>query len=140
MPVGALTETLPDDLVLNTAVIYINGVLAGVSVTGDKLSATQGGVDFKPGKKEREIEYDGKRSETEQMSYVIEYDAHLTGSIIQLGSTQIPILEPGSTSETAGNVTTYTPISGDTLYPAEAYLDDVMGVWQRGNGGLFIVK
>ncbi len=139
MPASALTETLPDDLALNVAVIYINGSIVGATVSGTKLSATQGGVDFKPGRKERDIEYDGMRSETERMSYVIGYDSHLTGSIIQLGATQIPLLEPGADVASAGSVTTYTPIAGDTLYPADAYLDDVMAVWQRGNGGLFIV-
>jgi hypothetical protein len=139
MPVGALTATLPDDLALNVAVLYMNGSISGTTVSGDKLSATQGGIDFKPGVKRRDIEYDGKRSETEQMSYVIEYDAHVTGSIIQLGSTQLAILEPGSTADTVGSVTTYTPISADTLYGEGDYLTDVMAVWQRGNGGLFVV-
>jgi len=139
MPASALTATLPQDLALNTAVIYVGSSIVGATIAGDKLSATQGGVDFKPGKKEREVEYDGKRSETEQMAYVIEYDSHITGSIIQLGATQIPLLEPGAAVDTAGSVTVYTPIAGDTLYPASAYLDDVRAVWQRGNGGLFIV-
>jgi hypothetical protein len=118
MPVGALTATLPDDLALNVAVLYMNGSISGTTVSGDKLSATQGGIDFKPGVKRRDIEYDGKRSETEQMSYV---------------------LEPGSTADTVGSVTTYTPISADTLYGEGDYLTDVMAVWQRGNGGLFVV-
>ena len=140
MPVGALTATLPDDLALNVAVLYIGASIAGTTVSGTSLGATQGGIDFKPGIKRRSIDYDGARSETEGLSYVIEYDAHLSGSIIQLGASQIAVLEPGATSDVSGGTTTYTPIAGDTLYtPTTDYLEDVMAVWQRGNGGLFVV-
>jgi hypothetical protein len=140
MPVGALTATLPDDLALNVAVLYVGASIAGTTVSGTKVSATQGGIDFKPGIKRRSIEYDGQRSETEGLSYVIEYDARITGSIIQLGASQIAMLEPGSTSDESGGITTYTPIAADTLYePTDDYLTDVMAVWQRGNGGLFVV-
>jgi len=139
MPASALTASLPDDLALNVAVAYTGGSIVGSTVSGTKVSATQGGIDFKPGIKRRQVEYDGMRSETQQMSYVIEYDAHITGSIIQLGASQIALLEPGATSETAGSVTTYTPISGDTLYAEGDYITDFMAVWQRGNGGLFVV-
>lgn len=135
MPSG-LTSTLPDDLALNVAVLYHTATITGGAVSGTKISATKGGLDFDPGIKTRQIEYDGKRSDTEQMEYVIEYDSHIKGKIIQLGSSQIEILEPGATL--AGEM--YTPRDADVLYEADDYLSNVMCAWERGNGGLFVVE
>ena len=135
MPSG-LTATLPDDLALNVAVVYTGASIAGTTVSGTKIGATQGGIDFKPGIKTRDIEFDGRRSAIAQLEYVIEYDAHITGSFIQLGDDQIAMLEPGAVL--AANV--YTPRAADVLYAEGDYLEDVMAVWQRGNGGLFVVE
>jgi hypothetical protein len=135
MPSG-LTATLPGDLALNVAVLYHTASIAGGSITGTKISATKGGLDFDPGIKTRDIEFDGRRSAIAQMEYVIEYDAKITGKIIQLGSDQIDILEPGAVL--AGEE--YTPRAADVLYEAGDYLSNVMCAWERGNGGLFVVE
>ena len=135
MPSG-LTATTPDDLVLNVAVLYVGGSIAGTTVSGDKFGLTKGGLDFEPGRKDREVEFDGKRAPIAELEYAIDYDSHIKGKIIQFGSQQIAYLEPGSTL--AGEE--YTPIACDELYPQGAYLEDVMAVWVRGNGGLFVVK
>lgn len=133
---ASLTETLPDDLALNVAVLYHTASISAGAVSGTKISATKGGLDFDPGIKEREIEYDGHRSETEGMAYRISYDSRIKGKIIQLGPTQIAILEPGATL--VGE--TYTPRDADVLYSGSDYLTDVMCAWERGNGGLFVVE
>ena len=135
MPSG-LTATLPDDLALNVAVVYTGASIAGTTVSGTKIGATQGGIDFKPGIKTRDIEFDGRRSAIAQLEYVIEYDSHIKGKIIQLGSTQIDILEAGATL--VGEE--YTPRAADVLYAEGDYLTNVMCVWERGNGGLFVVE
>jgi hypothetical protein len=135
MPAG-LTSTLPDDLALNVAVLYHTATIGAGAVTGTKISATKGGLDFDPGIKTREIEFDGKRSSIAELEYVIEYDSHIKGKIIQLGSTQIDILEPGAVL--AGEE--YTPRAADVLYVAGDYLTNVMCAWERGNGGLFVVE
>jgi hypothetical protein len=135
MPSG-LTATLPDDLALNVAVLYHTASIAAGAVSGTKISATKGGLDFDPGIKTREIEFDGKRSRIAQMEYVIEYDAHIKGKIIQLGSDQIALLEPGATL--TGEE--YTPRAADVLYEADDYMTNVMCAWERGNGGLFVVE
>jgi hypothetical protein len=133
---SGLTATLKEDLALNVAVLYHTASLSGTTVNGTKVGATQGGLDFKPGIKTRHIDFDGKRSDIEGLDFVIEYDAHVTGSIIQLGADQIAMLEPGA-SETDG---TYTPRAADVLYAVTTdYLTDVMAVWARGDGGLFVV-
>ena len=135
MPAG-LTSTLPDDLALNVAVLYHTATIAAGSVSGTKISATKGGLDFDPGIKTRDIEFDGQRSSIAELEYVIEYDAHIKGKIIQLGSTQIDILEPGAVL--AGDE--YTPRAADVLYASGDYLTNVMCAWERGNGGLFVVE
>ena len=135
MPSG-LTATLPDDLALNVAVLYHTASIAGGAVTGTKISATKGGLDFEPGIKTRHIEFDGKRSDIAEMEYVIEYDAHISGKIIQLGDDQIAILEAGATL--VGEE--YTPRAADVLYAEGDYLTNVMCAWERGNGGLFVVE
>jgi hypothetical protein len=135
MPSG-LTATLPDDLALNVAVLYHTAVIAGGAVVGTKISATKGGLDFDPGIKTRQIEFDGKRSDIAELEYVIEYDAHIKGKIIQLGSDQIAILEPGAVL--AGEE--YTPRAADVLYEDSEYLPNVMCAWERGNGALFVIE
>jgi hypothetical protein len=133
---ASLTETLPDDLVLNVAVLYHTASITAGAVSGTKVSATKGGLDFDPGKKERQVEYDGARTETEGLAYIIEYDAHIKGKIIQLGASQIALLEPGA--ELSGEM--YTPRDADVLYEAGDYLSNVMCAWERGNGNLFVVE
>jgi hypothetical protein len=135
MPSG-LTATTPDDLVLNVAVLYVGGSIVGTTASGTKFGLSKGGLDFDPGRKDREIEFDGKRAPIAQLEYPIDYDARIKGKIIQFGSEQIAYLEPGATL----NGDEYTPKSADTLYAEGDYLEDVMAVWVRGNGGLFVVK
>jgi hypothetical protein len=135
MPSG-LTSTLPDDLALNVAVLYHTASIVAGAISGTKISATKGGLDFEPGIKTREIEFDGKRSSIAELEYVIDYDAHIKGKIIQLGDDQIAILEPGAVL--AGEE--YTPRAADVLYEADEYLSNVMCAWERGNGSLFVVE
>jgi hypothetical protein len=135
MPSG-LTATTPDDLVLNVAVLYVGGSIAGTTVSGDKFGLSKGGLDFEPGKKDRHVEFDGLRAPIQGLEYVIDYDARIKGKIVQFGSSQIGYLEPGATL--LGDE--YTPKPADELYAEGDYLTDVMAVWVRGNGGLFVVQ
>jgi hypothetical protein len=136
MPSG-LTSTLPDDLALNVAVLYHTASIVGGAVSGTKISATKGGLDFEPGIKTRDIQFDGgDRSAIAELEYVIGYDAHIKGKIIQLGSDQIEILEAGAAL--VGD--TYTPRAADVLYESTDYMENVMCAWERGNGALFVVE
>src|SRR5574338_1270122 len=140
MPSG-LTSTTPDDLILNVATLYVNGTLVGGTPGGDKnFGVTKGGLDFDPGRKDRQVEFDGLRAPIAELEYPINYAAKITGKIIQFGSTQVALLEPGASSSTSGTVTTYPPIASGTRYASGDYLSDVQAVWTRGDGGLFVVK
>jgi hypothetical protein len=134
MPSG-LTATTPDDLVLNVAVLYVSGSIVGVTPSGTKFGLSKGGLDFDPGRKDREIEFDGKRAPVQGLEYPIDYDSQMKFKVIVFGANQVDTLEPGST--TNGDV--ITPISCSTLYPISGYLTDVRAASVSGDGGLFIV-
>jgi hypothetical protein len=134
MPSG-YDNTTKDALVLNVPVVWFGSGLAGTTISGTKFGLTQGGVDFDPGRKDREIEFDGKRAPVQGLEYPIDYDSQLKFKVIVFGSNQVSVLEPGST--TAGEV--ITPIACSTLYPLSGYLTDVRAASVSGDGGLFIV-
>lgn len=134
MPSGYDANTV-SALVLNVPVVWFGSGLSGTTVTGTKFGLTQGGVDFDPGRKDREIEFDGKRAPVQGLEYPIDYDSTMKFKVIVFGDDQVSTLEPGST--TAGDV--ITPISTSTLYPASAYLTDVRAAATTGDGGLFVV-
>ena len=126
-------------MILNVPVIYIGGVLTGTSVSGTKVGLTEGGVDFDPGRTDRQVTGDGIRAPIAGLEYPIDYNAHFKFKVKEFSSANIAVLEPGATADTVGSTTTYTPISCGTLYAAGDYLTDVMGVGTRGDGGLFVV-
>lgn len=138
MPSG-YDSTTKDSLGLNVAVLYVGAELAGASVTGDKFGLTKGGLKFDPGVKNRMVEFDGLRAPVAGLEYPIDYDSHIKGDIITLGSAQIGYLLTGADSSTSGGATTYTPLACSTLYSEGDYLADVYMVTTRGDGGLFIV-
>ena len=137
---SAYSSATKGSLVLNVPVVYFGAVLTGTTVSaGTKFGLTEGGVDFDPGKVERQVTGDGIRAPIAGLEYVIGYNSVMKFKIKEIGSSNIALLEPGSTSETVGSATTYTPIACATLYTSGDYLEDVMAVGQRGDGGLFVV-
>lgn len=139
MPSG-YDSTTKDNLVLNVMVLYVNGTLVGAVADGDKFGLTKGGVDFDPGRKDRDVEFDGKRGRVAGLEYPIDYESVMKGKIITFGAAQIGYLESGATSDVAGEQTTYTPKPCGELYAEGDYLTDVLGVCERGDGGMVVVK
>jgi hypothetical protein len=135
MPSGLTTDT-PKNLVLNVAVLYVGGAVAGTTVSGTKMGLTKGGLDFDPGIKERMVEADGLRAPISELEYRIDYDSRIKGKLIEFGTSQVEILEPGSTLSGSEII----PIPCGQRFAAGDYLVDVMAVWARGDGGLFVVK
>lgn len=136
---SAYDSTTKDSLILNVPVVYFGAGLSGTTVTGTKFGLTEGGVDFDPGKTERQVTGDGIRAPIAGLEYVIDYNSRMKFKIKQFGSGNIAALEPGADSATVGSDTTYTPIPCGQLYVAANYLTDVFAVGQRGDGGLFVV-
>ncbi len=136
---SAYSSSTKAALVLNVPVVWWGAVLTGTTVSsGTKFGLTEGGVDFDSGKVERQVTGDGIRARIAGLEYVIDYNPVMKFKIKEIGSSNIALLEPGSTAETVGSTTTYTPIACATLYVAGDYLEDVMAVGQRGDGGLFV--
>lgn len=128
-------STTKGGLILNVPVVYFGTVLTGTTVAGTKFGLTEGGVDFDPGKTDRHVTGDGIRAPIAGLEYPIDYNSHLKFKIKQFATSNVDVLEPGSTQ--VGDV--ITPIACGTLYVAGDYLTDVMAVGQRGDGGLFVV-
>ena len=126
MPSG-FTASTPDSLVLNVGVLSVNGTPIGVS---------QGGLDFDPGRTDRQVEGDGFRAPIAEMEYPIDYKAVIKGSFITLDSTFLGYLEPGGT--VVGGTT--TPIACGTRYATGDYLTNVTLDMDRGDGSTWTVK
>ncbi len=129
-------STTKGGLILNVPVVYFGTVLTGSTVSsGTKFGLTEGGVDFDPGKTDRQVTGDGIRAPIAGLEYPIDYNSHMKFKIKQFASSNVGVLEPGATQ--VGDV--ITPLACGTLYTAGDYLTDVMAVGQRGDGGLFVV-
>lgn len=132
--------TTKGGLILNVPVVYFGTVLTGSTVTsGTSFGLTEGGVDFDPGRTDRQVTGDGIRAPIAGLEYPIDYNSHLKFKVKQFSSANVAVLEPGATADTVGSTTTYTPLECGTLYTSGDYLEDVMAVGQRGDGGLFVV-
>lgn len=137
---GGYSSNTKGSLILNVPVVYFGTVLAGSTVSaGTSFGLTEGGVDFDPGRTDRQVTGDGIRAPIAGLEYPIDYNSHLKFKIKEFGTGNVAVLEPGAAADTSGSTTTYTPISCGTLYVAGDYLTDVMAVGSRGNGGLFVV-
>lgn len=133
-------STTKGGLILNVPVVYFGTVLTGSTVSsGTKFGLTEGGVDFDPGRTDRQVTGDGIRAPIAGLEYPIDYNSHLKFKIKQFASSNVAVLEPGADAATVGSTTTYTPLACGTLYTSGDYLEDVMAVGQRGDGGLFVV-
>lgn len=133
MPSGYLS-TLPTDVLLDTGILYLNSSTAyGVS---------DGGIAFDPGKEWQNIDFDGKRSPMYGLDRVVGYMPKVSGTLIALNATTALNLEPGGSSSTVGGVTTITPASASGLLSQASppYLQNVRVAYQRGGGGLVIVR
>lgn len=137
---SAYSSSTKGSLVLNVPVVWWGATLTGTAVSGTKFGLTEGGVDFDGGRVDRQVTGDGIRAKIAGLEYPIDYNTVMKFKVKEIGSSNISLLEPGSTSETVGSATTYTPIECATLYvQGTDYLTDVMAVGQRGDGGLFVV-
>lgn len=129
-PLSSYNEKLPDDVLLESGVVYI-----GSSI----FAATDGGIKFDPGKSTRDVQFDGMRSKIKGLTRTIGFDAKISGVAVQLGPTLIPQIEPGATAVSlsgapAGFTTGYQPKQAGVLYAVGDYLSAPRCIWQRGNG------
>lgn len=135
-PLTGYTATLPSDVLLDSGVLYV-----GTSAFG----AFAGGLKFDPGFTFRNIEFDGKRSPVKGIDRKMMQMPKITGTVIQLSTTNVGQIEAGATVATGvtavtaaggwtGASSSYTPKRAGNLLAAGDYLSDIRAIWLRGVG------
>lgn len=125
-PLTGYTSSLPSDILLDSGVLYVGATVFG---------AFQGGLKFDPGVTYRNAEFDGKRSPVEGLDRVTMRMPKISGTVIQLSTTNVAQIEPGAATATTGawtGSTSYAPKSAGQLLVSGDYLSDVRCIWQRG--------
>jgi hypothetical protein len=130
-PLGSWTATLPQDVMLDSGVLYI-----GASI----FSAQEGGLKFDPTKTIRQVVFDGQRSPIAGLDRTVETAAVLTGTVLQVSPTTFPTIEPGAATPVPvvgggpAGATQLQPKQASIMYVAGDYLTNVRAIWQRGDG------
>jgi hypothetical protein len=138
-PLSAFTASLPSDVLLGTGILVTRGFdNAGLTPIG----VTNGGLNWDPKRELRNIPFDGKLFDIEQLDWETGGTPTFTGTFIQLGPTQLPRFEPGIGSASgSGNVTTvHTPYKAGLLYVAQGYIDNLCQVFGRVSGGYVQIR
>jgi hypothetical protein len=127
-PLTGYTSTLPTDVVLDSGVLYVGATVLG---------AFNGGLKFDPGVEYRNVEFDGKRSPLKALDRKTGFMPKISGTVIQLSTTNVGQLEPGATVVVGGawtGSTSYMPKDAAGFLASGDYLTDIRAVWLRGNG------
>ena len=119
----------PENYVVDTGVIAVGGVT-------EAWGATVGGIQWDPGKVNRQVEFDGRSSEIEGMHRTIRYDAKLTGRVKRGGASSVMTFEPGSESDgssgSSGNEVTL--LDARATWQPGMYLEDVNYIGRQEDG------
>lgn len=125
-PLTGYTASLPSDIVLDSGVLYVGNTVLG---------AFRGGLKFDPGPLYRQVAFDGQRSPVRRLNRVTMRMPRITGTAIQLATTNVGQIEPGASVATTGawtGSTSYAPKVAGPQLAAGDYLTDVRLVYQRG--------
>ena len=125
-PLTGYTSSLPSDVLLDSGVLYVSSTVFG---------AFAGGIKFDPGVTYRNVDFDGKRSPVKLLDRVTMRMPKISGTVIQLATTNVGQIEPGAATAVTGAwtaSTSYAPKAAGQLLVAGDYLSDVRAIWQRG--------
>jgi len=125
-PLTGYTSALPTDVLLDSGVLYVGATVFG---------AFAGGIKFDPAVTYKGIDFDGKRSPVAGLDRVTMRMPKISGTVIQLSTTMIAQIEPGSATTATGawtGATSYAPKSAGQLLASGDYLSNVRAIWQRG--------
>lgn len=122
---------LPNDVLMDSGVLYISGTPIGVS---------RGGWRFNVNREVRQLEYDGRRSPERLGDRIVGYRPVISGQLLEFDTADIQRIEFGAAEATAGTpgtdeVKTYTPLPASTFFSTGHYLDNVRLVFARGSTG-----
>lgn len=132
VPLTGYTSSLPSDVLLDSGVLYVG--LTPSTVFG----AFAGGLKFDPGVTYRNADFDGKRSPVKGLDRVTMRMPKISGTCIQLATSNVAQIEPGAATQVgAANgawtaATSYAPKTAGQLLAAGDYLSEVRLVFARG--------
>src|SRR5574337_953607 len=118
----------PSDLMIDAGVLYVGATPAG-------MGATRGGIKFDPGATMRNVPFDGKTTDIAGLDRITDYNAKITGKMIDLSGPSLQQLHPGSTSSDSGSEHIVTPIDATVMLSAGDYLTDVTWIGRAQTGG-----
>lgn len=133
-PLTGFSSTFPTDVLIDSGVLYV-----GASAFG----AFQGGLQFDPGVEYQNVTFDGKRSPVRLLDRKSAMAPKISGTVIQLSTTNVAQIEPGASIVATGawtGSTSYAPKRAGAFLATGDYLTDVRAVWLRGNGALVQVR
>lgn len=118
----------PEDFITDVGIIAIGG-------STEAWGATTDGITWDPGKKVREVEFDGKSSSQVGQIRTIGYDAKLTGKVKRGGASTVLAFEPGSSSDggSDSNGNTVTLLDARTTWEEGMFLEDVHYIGRQSN-------
>jgi hypothetical protein len=131
-PLTGFSSTFPTDVLVDSGVLYIGAAVFG---------AFQGGLKFEPGVEYLNTTFDGKRSPVKLLDRKSNQMPKITGTMIQLSTTNVGQIEPGATTATGWTgSTSYAPKRAGLFLASGDYLTDVRAIWLRGNGAFVQVR
>jgi len=126
-PLTGFTADFKNNVLLDSGVLYVGNTVFG---------AFQGGLKFDPGITYRNVEFDGKRSPIKLLDIKQSQMPKISGTVIQLATTNVAQIEPGAdvnaTGGWTGATSSYAPQEASSLLVTGDYLTDVRAVWMRG--------
>jgi hypothetical protein len=133
-PLTGFSSTFPTDVLVDSGVLYVGAAVFG---------AFQGGLTFDPGVEYLNTTFDGKRSPVKLLDRKSNQMPKITGTMIQLSTTNVGQIEPGASVVTQGawtGSTSYAPKRAGLFLAAGDYLTDVRAIWLRGNNTFVQVR
>jgi len=133
-PLTGFTSTFPTDVLVDSGVLYVGAAVFG---------AFQGGLKFDPGVEYLNTVFDGKRSPVRLLDRKSMMTPKITGTVIQLSTTNVAQIEPGATVTATGawtGSTSYAPKRAASYLVAGDYLTDVRCIWLRGGGNFVQIR
>ena len=90
-PLTGFTATFPTDVLVDSGVLYVGATVFG---------AFQGGLRFEPGVEYVNSQFDGKRSPVKLLDRKSNQMPKISGTVIQLSTTNVGQIEPGASTTT----------------------------------------
>jgi hypothetical protein len=131
-PLTGFTSQFPSDVLIDSGVLYVGATVFG---------AFQGGLKFDPGVEYLNTNFDGKRSPVKLLDRKSNQMPKISGTVIQLSTTNVGQIEPGATTVTGWTGSTaYQPKRAGSYLASGDYLTDVRAIWLRGGGNFVQVR